>query len=92
MLDYERLDVYQRSIEFLALAFAVAERVPRGYASLADQLRRAAMSIPLNIAEGSANPTDLIGDAIMPSLVAPPWNALPSSMLHASWTIRPRRH
>jgi four helix bundle protein len=51
MLDYERLDVYQRSIEFLALAFAVAERVPRGYASLADQLRRAAMSIPLNIAE-----------------------------------------
>src|SRR5712691_11101578 len=56
MLDYERLDVYQRSIEFLALAFAVAERVPRGYASLGDQLRRAAMSIPLNIAEGSAKP------------------------------------
>ena len=56
MLDYERLDVYQRSIEFLALAFAVAERVPREYASLADQLKRAAMSIPLNIAEGSAKP------------------------------------
>ena len=56
MPDYERRDVYQRSIEFLALAFAVAERVPRGYASLADQLRRAAMSIPLNIAEGSAKP------------------------------------
>jgi four helix bundle protein len=56
MLDDERLDVYQRSIEFLAIAFAVAERVPREYASLADQLRRAAMSIPLNIAEGSAKP------------------------------------
>ena len=56
MLDHERLDVYQRSIEFLAIAFAVAERVPRGYASLADQLRRAATSIPLNIAEGSAKP------------------------------------
>ncbi len=56
MLDYERLDVYQRSIEFLSLAFAVAERVPRGYSSLADQLKRAAMSIPLNIAEGSAKP------------------------------------
>jgi hypothetical protein len=36
MLDYERLDVYQRSIEFLALAFSVAERVPHGYASPAD--------------------------------------------------------
>jgi four helix bundle protein len=56
MLDHERLDVYQRAIEFLAIAFAVAERVPRGYASLADQLRRAAMSIPLNIAEASGKP------------------------------------
>src|SRR5262245_8942501 len=53
MLDHERLDVYQRAIEFLAIAFAVADRIPRGYASLADQLRRAAMSIPLNVAEAS---------------------------------------
>src|SRR6476620_11411661 len=57
MLDYERLEVYQSSIEFLGVAFAIADRVPRGYAALADQLRRAAMSIPLNIAEGSAKPT-----------------------------------
>src|SRR5260221_8035775 len=53
MLDHERLDVYQRAIEFLTIAFAGADRVPRGYATLADQLRRAAMSIPLNIAEAS---------------------------------------
>ena len=51
MLDHERLDVYRRSLEFLATAFALSERVPRGYSALADQLRRAAMSIPLNIAE-----------------------------------------
>jgi four helix bundle protein len=54
MLSHERLDVYQRSIEFLvAAALRIAAMFPRGQAPLADQLRRAAMSIPLNIAEGS---------------------------------------
>jgi four helix bundle protein len=53
MLSHERLDVYQRSIEFLAIALRIAEKLPRGQAPLVDQLRRAAMSIPLNIAEGS---------------------------------------
>ena len=76
MLDHERLDVYQRAIEFLAIAFAVADRVPRGYAALADQLRRAAMSIPLNIAEASGKPDG----ATTPLLEALPWNAQPSSM------------
>jgi four helix bundle protein len=53
MLSHEKLDVYQRSIEFLAYALKIAQTLPRGQAPLADQLRRAAMSIPLNIAEGS---------------------------------------
>jgi four helix bundle protein len=53
MLSHEKLDVYQRSIEFLAAALRICERLPRGQAPLADQFRRAAMSIPLNIAEGS---------------------------------------
>ena len=53
MLSHEKLDVYQRSIEFLAAALQIAETIPRGQAALADQLRRAATSIPLNIAEGS---------------------------------------
>jgi four helix bundle protein len=54
MPDFEGVDVYQRSIEFLNIAFAVVERFPRDRSSLADQLERAAMSIPLNIAEGCA--------------------------------------
>ena len=53
MLDHERLDVYQLTLEFLARLLPALESWPRGHSKLADQLRRAATSIPLNIAEGS---------------------------------------
>ena len=52
MLDYEKLDVYKVSIEFMVLAVNTANDIPKGYSSLADQLKRASWSIPLNIAEG----------------------------------------
>jgi hypothetical protein len=50
-LNHEKLHVYQAAIEFLALATQLLEKIPRGQANLADQLRRASLSIPLNIAE-----------------------------------------
>jgi four helix bundle protein len=50
---FQKLDVYQCAIEFLRLAGPLAERIPKGYGPLADQLKRACVSIPLNIAEGS---------------------------------------
>jgi four helix bundle protein len=53
MLDYHKLHVYQASLAFLELAVQAIGGLPRGHAALADQLRRAAMSIPLNIAEAS---------------------------------------
>jgi len=53
MLSFQKLDVYQRSIEFLSLTAHVGENVSKGNASLVDQLRRAASSIPLNIAEAA---------------------------------------
>ena len=58
--DHERLDVYRVSIGFVALADNTIATLPRGRAYLADQLQRAALSIPLNIAEGAAewNPKD----------------------------------
>jgi len=53
MFGFQRLDAYRCAVQFLPLATALAKRAPRGYASLSDQLRRAALSVPLNIAEGS---------------------------------------
>ena len=56
-LDHENLDVDQRSLEFLALVLRVVGQLPRGEREIREQLKRAAMSIPLNIAEGAGKPT-----------------------------------
>lgn len=53
LLDHEKLDVYQTAVEFIVLADMIVENLPRGRAYLSDQLRRAALSITLNIAEGA---------------------------------------
>ena len=58
MLSYQKLDVYQCTIKFLALVAVILSKLPRGYSFLADELKRAAMSIPLNIAEGVGKPTE----------------------------------
>jgi len=58
MLDYERLDVYQCALRFAALSFRILQAIPRPQSDLADQLRRAATSIPLNIAEGAGKTTN----------------------------------
>jgi four helix bundle protein len=58
MLSFQRLDVYRVAIEFLAFAGGIAASVPRGYANLADQLRRAATSSPLHIAEAAGRTSD----------------------------------
>src|SRR5579871_796906 len=51
--DHEKMDVFQTAIEFVAAADDVVERLPRGRRYLADQLQRAASSVPLNVAEGA---------------------------------------
>ena len=53
MLSFQRLDVYQRAIEFLALVYDIVDALPRGHADRADQLSRAAESVVRNIAEGA---------------------------------------
>ena len=53
LLSHEKLDVYQKSIQFLALSAKLMANIPRGHSELLDQLRRASTSVPLNIAEAS---------------------------------------
>ena len=51
--DHENLDVYAVSTEFVTLVAQMTSDTPRGMSWLADQLRRAATSISLNVAEGA---------------------------------------
>ena len=51
--DFEKLDVYAASLDFVVVARALRQRLPPGNGDLADQLTRAASSIVLNIAEGT---------------------------------------
>jgi four helix bundle protein len=59
MLSYKKLDVYRCSIELLALAVEVLDSLgkTKGNGVLADQLKRAALSVPLNIGEGAGKST-----------------------------------
>ncbi len=53
VLDHEKLDAYHIAVEFVLLSHTIIEHFPRGKAYLSDQLQRAALSVPLNIAEGA---------------------------------------
>jgi len=52
-LNHEKLDVYQKSIQFLSCTVNISASLARGNFERRDQLSRAAISIPLNIAEAS---------------------------------------
>lgn len=60
VLTYQKLHVYQCAIGLLALSARITEDIPRGNSAIVDQLKRAALSIPLNIAEavGKSGGTD----------------------------------
>ncbi|MHC4213051.1 MAG: four helix bundle protein [Planctomycetota bacterium] len=49
----EKLEVYQKSVDFAEKIINLTEGFPRGYYFLSDQLNRASLSIATNIAEGN---------------------------------------
>lgn len=54
VFDFERLEVYRKAMELVVTVFRVTRPLPREYQySVGDQLRRAALSILNNLAEGS---------------------------------------
>lgn len=48
------LEVYRQSLELLKTVYELCGKLPSGERSLDDQIKRAAKSIPANIAEGFA--------------------------------------
>jgi len=61
MLSFQKLDVYRCAIEFLALSTGLALNLTKGHDGLAEQLRRAALSIPLNVAEAAGRTSEADG-------------------------------
>jgi four helix bundle protein len=54
--DHEKLNVYQRSLQFVVWTTELLERIPNKL-SAHGQIERASTSIPLNIAEGNGRYT-----------------------------------
>jgi len=74
---FEKLEVYQRSVDFADKIAALTETFPRGYGFLVDQLNRAAVSIATNLAEGNGRFTGPTAATFSPSREGPPRNAFP---------------
>lgn len=54
MFRFQTLDVWKKSVEFADLMIEIADVLPQKYQySLGDQLRRAGLSVPNNVAEGN---------------------------------------
>ena len=59
MYKFERLKVYQLSLDYIDHVYEVAAKLPRNEEyNLGSQIKRAATSIALNIAEGSTGQSD----------------------------------
>ena len=63
--------MYRLSVEFIRVVFELIRKIPSGNSDLVNQLRRASMSIPLNIAEKELERLEKVTrNGSMPLLVA----------------------
>lgn len=59
MQDYHKLDVWNRAMDYTAAIYRFSAQLPGDERfNLVAQIRKAAISVPLNIAEGSGCTTD----------------------------------
>ena len=59
MFKFEKLEIYQLALDYVDRCYALSERLPdHERYNLVQQLRRAATSVVLNIAEGSTGQSD----------------------------------
>ncbi len=57
--NFEKLRIYKQSLKLVNLIYKVTKKFPKSeYYALTDQLKRAVISIPLNIAEGQGRKSD----------------------------------
>jgi len=55
---YKKLEIWQESITILKQVYSIAEKIPKSEEyNLKSQLKRAMVSVPLNIAEGKCRST-----------------------------------
>ena len=62
---HQRLRVYESAAGFVKLAHQLANGLPTGNAALSDQLRRASISVCLNIAEGAGEYRDGLAEHLV---------------------------
>jgi len=56
-VNFRKLEVYRLAIRHLSLTSVFGPKIPKGHGHIHDQLKRAALSIVLNIAESSGTTT-----------------------------------
>lgn len=65
---FEKLVVYQKSVDFVDQACQFARQFPRGHGFLVDRINRAALSVAANIAEGQSALSGIRPNAILFSM------------------------
>lgn len=60
MRDFRKYEIWQKAIDIADRVYAICDKFPRyEFFALCNQLRRAAVSIPSNIAEGASRTSSL---------------------------------